>query len=110
MQYERQIDENTDLSTLTDQEIMRLMEGMDVAVMNKVSTAQAGRGRRTGLVNGCHLRNRQEASIALGTIYFEYLRSETGACYGGLTRTRCVGVVGRVKRAHGMIWAEYGIA
>ena len=25
----RVIDENTDLSTLTDQEIMRLMEGMD---------------------------------------------------------------------------------
>ncbi|BEI83338.1 hypothetical protein CcaverHIS002_0312060 [Cutaneotrichosporon cavernicola] len=35
MQYERQIDETTDLSTLTDQEIMRLMEGMDASVMNK---------------------------------------------------------------------------
>ncbi|KLT38398.1 cysteine proteinase [Cutaneotrichosporon oleaginosum] len=35
MKYERQIDETTDLSTLTDQEIMRLMEGMDASVMNK---------------------------------------------------------------------------
>ncbi|KAL1408813.1 hypothetical protein Q8F55_005627 [Vanrija albida] len=34
---ERVIDESTDLSTLTDQEIMRLMEGMDGDVMNKVS-------------------------------------------------------------------------
>ena len=35
----RVIDENTDLSTLTDQEIMRLMEGMDhnEDVMSKVS-------------------------------------------------------------------------
>ena len=35
----RTIDENTDLSTLTDQEIMRLMEGMDHTeqVMTRVS-------------------------------------------------------------------------
>jgi ubiquitin thioesterase protein OTUB1 len=35
----RVIDENTDMSTLTDQEIMRLMEGMDhnEDVMSKVS-------------------------------------------------------------------------
>lgn len=46
MQYERQIDENTDMSTLTDQEIMRLMEGMDGDVMNKVSTASTGRLRK----------------------------------------------------------------
>lgn len=34
----RVIDENTDMSTLTDQEIMRLMEGMDhnEDVMSKV--------------------------------------------------------------------------
>ncbi|WOO82411.1 uncharacterized protein LOC62_04G005900 [Vanrija pseudolonga] len=32
---ERVIDETTDLSTLTDQEITRLMEGMDGDVMNK---------------------------------------------------------------------------
>jgi ubiquitin thioesterase protein OTUB1 len=36
----RVIDENTDMSTLTDQEIMRLMEGMDhnEDVMSKVCT------------------------------------------------------------------------
>jgi hypothetical protein len=41
----RVIDENTDMSTLTDQEIMRLMEGMDhnEDVMSKVSrSTQAG--------------------------------------------------------------------
>ncbi len=41
MQYERQIDETTDLSSLTDQEIMRLMEGMDASVMNKVRSGRA---------------------------------------------------------------------
>lgn len=37
----RVIDENTDMTTLTDQEIMKLMEGMDHqnAVLDKVSSA-----------------------------------------------------------------------
>lgn len=42
----RVIDENTDLSTLTDQEIMRLMEGMDhnEDAMSKVRVPMKGFG------------------------------------------------------------------
>jgi ubiquitin thioesterase protein OTUB1 len=45
----RVIDENTDMSTLTDQEIMRLMEGMDhnEDVMSKVRPVP-GKKERTG--------------------------------------------------------------
>jgi hypothetical protein len=40
----RQIDENTDMSTLTDQEIMKLMEGMDQQdVVSKVGRTSSKR-------------------------------------------------------------------
>lgn len=45
----RVIDENTDMSTLTDQEIMRLMEGMDhnEDVMSKVNSSLSIHKRST---------------------------------------------------------------
>lgn len=41
MQYEREINEHTDLGSLTDQEISRLMEGMDGDVLKQVGLSQA---------------------------------------------------------------------
>lgn len=58
---ERLIDEHTDMSTLTDTEIMRLMEGMDGDVLNKVGAGTTQ--RRQG---PAHLWASRSAATLLG--------------------------------------------